>query len=505
MTQKRARGRPVGVATAFFLVGVLFASAMDWTPLTSAQTTSSRPPAAAVRSLSETSNAFVAVAEHVTPAVVAIQTQRTPQVPELPMGFRGIVPRDPQEGTGSGFVISSDGYIATNNHVVADADRITVVMSDRKRYSAKVVGRDPTTDVAVLKIDARGLPTADIGNDEDLRIGEWVLAVGNPLGLDFTVTAGIVSAKGRSNREVPVNATSWGITDFIQTDAAINPGNSGGPLVNIRGEVIGINTAIASRTGTYTGYGFAIPVGLAKVVWEDLIENGRVRRAALGVNIEEVSVEDAEVAGLKEIRGARIVACTPDSIAPSAACRAGVKENDVVITADGRPVDRVSTLQRLVRAKRPGESIALEVMRNGTRKEFNVKLTEANTEASPATVAEAPRPDPEANPGEPLGIEVRPLNDAALRQLQQQAQIDVPRQYRGLQITDVDPTGPARDKNLIPERDVIVGILPEGTPVRTMEDLHKAISAKGAGEVLSLSVYDVVAGRTRAVNLRIAK
>jgi len=493
------RARPLGTAILFFIVGVLFASAMDWTPFGHAQSsTASAPPASAVRSLTESSNAFVAIAEHVTPAVVAIQTQRTTQASAMPPQFRGIIPqpREPLEGSGSGFIISSDGHIITNNHVVADADRITVVMSDRKQYAATIVGRDPHTDVAVLKIDAKNLPTIDIGDDEKLRIGEWVLAVGNPLGLDFTVTAGIVSAKGRSRAEVPVNTSAWGITDFIQTDAAINPGNSGGPLVNIRGEVVGINTAIASRTGTYTGYGFAIPVGLARVVWQDLVENGRVRRAALGVNIEEVSVEDAQVAGITEIRGAKVVSCTPDSIAPSAACRAGVEPNDVILTADGREVDRVSTLQRLVRAKKPGESIALRVMRYGKERQFNVKLIEANTAERAVAVADTRQPARDQNPGERLGIEVAPLSDAFLRQ------VDVPREYRGLQVVDVDVSTAAR-RLFQPDRDILVSVLPAGTPLRTADDLRRVLSAKRAGDVVSLSVYDAGTGQTRAVNVRV--
>jgi serine protease Do len=293
-----------------------------------------------------------------------------------------------------------------------------------------------------------------------------------------------------------VNTSAWGITDFIQTDAAINPGNSGGPLVNIRGEVVGINTAIASRTGTYTGYGFAIPVGLARVVWQDLVENGRVRRAALGVNIEEVSVEDAQVAGITEIRGAKVVSCTPDSIAPSAACRAGVEPNDVILTADGREVDRVSTLQRLVRAKKPGESIALRVMRYGKERQFNVKLVEANTAERPVAVADTRPPVRERNPGEPLGIEVAPLSDAFVRQL------DVPREYRGLQVVDVDLSTAAR-RLFQPDRDILVAVLPAGTPLRTADDLRRVLSGRRAGDVVSLSVYDAGTGQTRAVNVRV--
>jgi serine protease Do len=493
----RLGARPVGTALLFFVAGVLYASAMDWTPETFAQQ-STKPTSAAVKSLEETSNAFVSIAEHVTPAVVAVQTQRMARANDIPRELRGIVPvpQGLQEGTGSGFVVSADGYIVTNNHVVADAERISVLMSDRKSYPARLVGRDPQTDVAVLKIDAKNLPTVALGNDEALRIGEWVLAIGNPLGLDFTVTAGIVSAKGRSSNEVPVTRNQWAITDFIQTDAAINRGNSGGPLVNIRGEVIGINTAIASETGTYTGYGFAIPIGLAKVVWEDLVENGSVRRAALGVNIREVSAEDAEVAGLKEIRGAHVAGCTPDSIAPSAACKAGVKQGDVIIALDGRPVDRVSGLQRIVRAKRAGDEVKVTVMRYGSQMDFRVKLASAVPDTTVVASAGARNPNRESNPAEKLGIEVAPLSEAFIRDA------SVPADYRGLQVVDVDLTGPAR-RLLAPDRDIIVAVLPAQTPIRSAEDLRKAIAAKRSGEILSLSVYDAAARQTRAVNIRI--
>ena len=245
------------------------------------------------------------------------------------------------------------------------ADKITVKMTDHKAYEATLIGHDPQTDVAVIKIDAKNLPTVALGDDERLRIGEWVLAIGNPLGLDFTITAGIVSAKGRNSNEVQVNTGQKSITDFIQTDAAINPGNSGGPLVNIRGEVIGINTAIASQTGYYAGYGFAIPVDLARTVWQDLIAHGHIVRAQLGVNIGEVAIEDAQAAGLKEITGVMVAGCNVTTGGSSPACAAGIQEGDVILSLDGKTVDRVSGLQRIVRAKQPGENVDVKVMRYG--------------------------------------------------------------------------------------------------------------------------------------------
>src|ERR671933_1682222 len=231
----------------------------------------------------------------------------------------------PMEASGTGFIVTKDGYILTNNHVVADADRVTVGLLDKRNFTARVVGRDATTDIAVVKIDATNLPVATLGDDEQARVGQWVLAIGNPLQLDFTVTAGIISSKGRS---LPgLLSTRYAITDYIQTDAAINPGNSGGPLVNIRGEVIGINSAIASQTGYYSGYGFAIPITLAKDVMSDLIAYGKVRRPVLGVTINDADADDAQAAGLSDIRGVKVEGFNPAEGSPAE--RAGLEPGDV--------------------------------------------------------------------------------------------------------------------------------------------------------------------------------
>src|SRR5690606_1867227 len=300
----------LGLAGGFELPG-----APRSTPLALESPPSQPSPSPALRDATDLSEAFIAIAELVTPSVVRIQVQRaataSPHGP-LPPGFRdffGLPDGAPQPeiAGGSGFIVSPDGYILTNNHVIDGAERSTVTLVDKRSYTAEVVGRDPTTDVAVVRIDARDLPAARLGDSEDARVGEWVLAIGNPgfsevSTLDFTVTSGIISAKGRPlqiiGSELQANrnpAAVYAIEDFLQTDAVINPGNSGGPLVNLRGEVIGINTAIASGTGFYQGYGFAIPVNLARRVMSDLIEHGHVRRALLGINIVNVTPEDAEV------------------------------------------------------------------------------------------------------------------------------------------------------------------------------------------------------------------
>src|SRR5437588_4377723 len=264
-----------------------------------AQAATPRLPPPALESTADLGDAFVAVAEHVKPAVVFIRSQHVERAQDqrLPPGFEDFFPnlrRRPQveQGSGSGFIVSGDGYILTNNHVVAGADKVTVKLYDKREFTAKVVGTDPNTDVAVIKIDMRGLPTVQFGNSDSARVGEWALAIGNPLGesFSFTVTAGIVSNKGRLLSGL--QQTRYAIQDFIQTDAAINPGNSGGPLVNIRGQVIGINSAIASETGFYAGYGFAIPINLARTVMDQLVKTGHVERAVMGVHITDVDEND---------------------------------------------------------------------------------------------------------------------------------------------------------------------------------------------------------------------
>src|SRR3989454_1031509 len=315
------------VAIAFVL-GLAFASSLDLPKkggaaesLLAAQQTTAPPrtPLPGAKPIADLSEAFVAVAEHVKPAVVFIRSEKRQRASDLrlPPGFDDFFPqlrRRPQieQGSGSGFIVSTDGYILTNNHVVAGADRVTVKLFDKREFTARVVGTDPSTDVAVIKIDTNGLPTAQFGNSDSVRIGEWVLAIGNPLGenFTFTVTAGIVSAKGRLLGGL--QQSRYSIQDFIQTDAAINPGNSGGPLVNVHGEVIGINSAIASETGFYTGYGFAIPIILARTVMQQLIKSGHVERAVMGVAIRPVDPEDADLVGLKEAKGVVVNDYSPD-------------------------------------------------------------------------------------------------------------------------------------------------------------------------------------------------
>ncbi|HJR62131.1 MAG TPA: Do family serine endopeptidase [Gemmatimonadaceae bacterium] len=509
-----ARARLGAIAAAAFAGGLIVAAGFNLTPFGYAQqgaTTANRPPARVVEPLAASSNAFVSIAEHVTPAVVSIQTERerataqrrrTPSVPPgLEDFFEQFDPnrrqQPPAQGSGTGFIVSPDGYILTNNHVVENAERVNVTLLDKRVFRARIVGRDPSTDVAVIKIDGGNLPTVQFGNDLETRIGEWVVAVGNPLGLDFTVTAGIVSAKGRSGALVNLygSARDYAIVDYIQTDAAINPGNSGGPLVNIRGEVIGINAAIASQTGFYEGYGFAIPITLAKTVMDDLIQHGRVRRAVLGVSIEPVRAEDAQAAGMDEIRGALVGGFTDDA---SPAQRAGLEPGDVIIAVNGREVDRVPTLQRLVREHEPGETITVDVMRYGKKMSFKVKLAELEADAQVAAVdnsRDEQREDP-AN-SEKLGIAVEPITADLARRAELSAE------QRGLLVTGVSSDGAAYQR-LFPRGDIILEIrYPAQRKIRSVSDLEQALSGVKSGEIVSLLVYNIEARRTRVENLRI--
>ena len=509
-TLARARfGAAVAIA---FASGIVFASGFDLTRFGYAQSRSvatAKPSVQEVKPISDASNAFVSIAEHVTPAVVSIQAerdakqkvQRSPRrnaPPGLEDFFQQFDPRQqPQEASGSGFIVSKDGYILTNNHVVENFDRVSVTLTDHRTFKAKVVGRDPTTDVAVIKIEGKDLPTATLGNDESARVGEWVLAIGNPLGLDFTVTAGIVSAKGRGGTDLPgLGRGDYSITDFIQTDAAINPGNSGGPLVNSRGEVIGINSAIASQSGYYQGYGFAIPVTLAKQVMDDIIEHGRVRRAVIGVAISPVDAEDAAVAGLKEITGVKVGGYSGDN---SPARAAGLEAGDIIISADGKRTDRVSTLQRIIRGHEPGETVTVEVMRYGTKKTFRVKLAEAPSETS---VAARESEDDSVAPVsgisyDKIGVRLEPISPAFAQANK------IPEANRGVRVVDVNASGPAR--NRLFQNDIITAVLfpAPRKEVRNVDDLQGVLSRAKDGDYISLLIFDAQRNTTRVANIRV--
>jgi serine protease Do len=436
--------------------------------------------------------AFASVAEHVKPAVVFIRSERRQQTTNrrLPPGFEDFFqgPRRPQieQGSGSGFIVSQDGYILTNNHVVQGADRVTVRLFDNREFTAKTIGTDPATDVAVIKIQATALPTVKLGDADSTEIGNWVLAIGNPLGeaFTFTVTAGIVSAKGRLL--AGINQSRYAIQDFIQTDAAINPGNSGGPLVNVRGEVIGINSAIASETGFYAGYGFAIPINLARAVMTQLIATGHVERAVMGVSIKDATQEDAEAVGLTTIRGVVVRDFTSDD---SPARRAGIQQGDVIVSVDQQAVTSVPQLQQRVGFKKPGEIVRVTIVRSkGTQQTLAVKLAAppGTDDDEIASNVDSPRRDEPTSSAGPLGISVQPLTQEDIRDTELRP---VLRSGGALVVTQVSPDGPAYQKLADASSgypDIILKV--NGQPTRTVAEFRQAIAALDKGDIATLSV-----------------
>jgi serine protease Do len=485
-----------------------------------------------VARLADLSDAFATVAAKVKPSVVYItareeaqpvvqrrQRGQTPgngldlnQIPpemrEMLRGFGGLqglddVPQRPRGGgiaSGSGFIVSNDGYILTNNHVVDGASEVRVRLLDRREFKAKVVGRDPNTDVAVIKIDATGLTPAPLGDSDASRVGEWVLAVGNPLGenLTFTVTQGIISAKGRA-LQLP-GRSEMSIQDFIQTDAAINPGNSGGPLVDVNGNVIGINSAIESPTGYNAGYGFAVPINLARSVMNQIIRTGHVERVALGVQVRDASPDDAAYAGLKTIGG---VLVNDFSSANSAAKKAGIEPGDVIVSVDGKKIDYVAQLQQAIAFRRAGDVVTLQVARKGGKLvTVKVPLQRAETEAA---ASESSSKDDDAGNGSAsgssmhqLGVTVEPLDAQTKRQLQ------LPSNVNGLVVTDTKDGTPASSHFLTPRNggpDIIVSV--EGKPVQTPEQLKAALQGVKDGDIVSVTVYNAGQQARRVERMRI--
>ncbi len=328
-------------------------------------------------------NDFTFAAEQTVHAVVHVKTKTTVSSSysnPLYEFFYGPGASQPREvrGFGSGVIVTADGYIVTNNHVIEEADEVDVTLNDKRTFAAEVVGRDPSTDIAVLKIKAAGLPYIKFGNSDGIRLGEWVLAVGNPFNLTSTVTAGIVSAKGRSFGLID---NKYRIESFIQTDAALNQGNSGGALVNVQGELIGITTAIISPSGAYAGNSFAVPTSIVRKVYEDLREYGEVQRGLLGVNITDVTAELADQENLKEIRGVYLAGVVEDGAAKAA----GLEEKDVIIAINGENVETTSDLQEKVNRYRPGDKLEVTYLRKGREYKKNVVLR--NIEGGTGVVA----------------------------------------------------------------------------------------------------------------------
>lgn len=416
---------------------------------------------------------FTEAAERSVNAVVHVTTETTINVrdpfADFFWGYRAPSQQRQQQGAGSGVIISADGYIVTNNHVVEGADKIMVHLNDRRNYAARIVGRDPSTDIAVLKVEGAELATLDYGNSDDVRVGEWVLAVGNPMNLTSTVTAGIVSAKARNINllQYDPGRDVFPIESFIQTDAAVNPGNSGGALVNAKGELVGINSAIASSTGSYTGYSFAIPVNIVKKVAGDIVEYGSVQRAYLGVSIRDMDQQLAQELRLDRPRGVYVNGLTDGG----AAADAGLVKGDVITRVGSIAVNNVPQLQEQVGKFKPGDRVPVTVMRDGS--ERVVELTLRGREGG--TVAAKARNERM----ETLGAELRAASDDELRSLRLKSGVKVAAvnggKFRasgireGFIITRIDQqavTNPADvEKALVNKRGgvLVEGVYPNGT------------------------------------------
>lgn len=420
---------------------------------------------------------FIELAQTVKPAVVNISTtkiikggrefrhflgpfdRQEPFHDFFEFFFRGLPPEDlKQQSLGSGIIISKDGYILTNNHVIEKADEIKVKVADmEEEMDAEVRGKDPKTDLALLKVDAGGLTVGHLGDSDEIRVGEWVMAIGNPFGFSHTVTVGVISALGRRGLELMGSEPSY--QDFIQTDAAINPGNSGGPLLNTRGEIIGINTAIFSRSGGYMGIGFAIPCNMAKDIIPQLREKGKVTRAWLGVYIQKVTPALARSLGLEKPRGALVARVVPDG--PSD--KAGIKQEDVILKFDGSDVDKMNQLPTMVANNPVGKDCEVEVLRRGKKKRIRVTLGELPDEVELERVSVEE---------EELGIEVQNITPELARYYNLEDR-------RGVIVTHVEGGSPA-DRAGFKRGDIILEI--ERQKVTDIGDYRRLIKQGMKGE-----------------------
>lgn len=429
---------------------------------------------------------FTELAEKQGPAVVNISTTqvtRGNQAMPFPFDendpafefFKRFIPRPPGGATprefenkslGSGFVINGDGYILTNAHVVDGADEVTVRLTDKREFKAKIIGTDKRTDVALLKIDANGLPVVKLGEPAQLKVGEWVVAIGSPFGFDNSVTAGIVSAKGRS-------LPQENYVPFIQTDVAINPGNSGGPLFNMRGEVVGINSQIYSRSGGYMGVSFAIPIDVAMEIQNQLRTSGKVSRGRLGVVIQEVSKELADSLGLSKAMGAVVNAVEKGGPAD----KAGLEPGDVILRFDGKPINTSADLPRLVAATKPGTRSTIQVWRKGSTRDIAVTVGEM-VEEKAAGNRQGRGAKPSEQPANRLGLVVSELTAEQKRDLKMSS---------GLLIEDVRGTGSRAD---LRPGDVIIALISKGatTEIRTVDQFNKLLAQFEKGSNVTLLI-----------------
>jgi serine protease Do len=426
----------------------------------------------------ETSKAFTEIASSISPAVVNISTTKLVRREVSPFledpffdffsPFREF--RTPkkwkEQSLGSGVIVSPDGYIITNNHVVEQADEVRVTLLDKRTFKAKVIGADPKTDVAVVKINARDLPTVRWGDSDKLQVGEFVLAIGNPFGLSHTVTMGIISAVGRAN----VGIADY--EDFIQTDAAINPGNSGGPLVNVRGELIGINTAIFSKSGGYQGIGFAVPANMVRLVMDQLEQKGKVTRGWLGVTIQELTADLSQKFGLRDAKGALVGDITKGSPAE----KAGIRRGDIILEYNGKKVNDVGNLRNMVAESKVGSEANVTVLRGVKEYTFRVVIAELPKDVTDAL----PENAPEDSSAEGLaGLSVMELTKEGARQL------GLHREEKGVVVLRVEAGSNAEDAG-IRKGDVIQEI--DKKKVETLDDYNRLSGGIKAGETVLLFI-----------------
>jgi serine protease Do len=450
----------LAVGIPFLVAGLLIASGLNWTSPSVARDFTGKPHVS-TPSPPAMPSSFAGLADQLSPTVVNVKVTKGEkaaseryQIPEGPFGdffkrFFKDMPRIPgghrTQGAGSGVIISKDGYILTNNHVVDDATEVTVTMDNKKEYKAKVVGRDSKTDLAVLKVDAKGsFPSAALGDSERLKVGDWVIAIGNPFGLNHTVTAGIVSAKGRVIGAGPYD-------DFIQTDASINPGNSGGPLFNMRGEVVGINTAIIPQG---QGIGFAIPVNTAKPLIPQLVSKGEVTRGYLGVNIQTITPDLAKAMNV-EVREGALVA---DVISDSPADKGGIERGDIIIAYDGEDVKDSHDLPVLVAATRVDEEVTVTVLRDGKERQLSVKVGELTSGVAQLENASQPTKGK-------WGLQLHDLSPQIGQRFRLKAD-------QGVVVVGVEPGSPAHEAG-IQQGDVIVEV--NRYPVNSVKEVKENI------------------------------
>jgi serine protease Do len=384
-------------------------------------------------------------------------------IPTPDQGQRGNAP--PVRGAGSGFIVSADGYILTNTHVVGNADEVTVRLTDRREFPAKVVGADERTDVAVIKITASNLPTVKLGDPSKIKPGQWVLAIGSPFGFENSATAGIISATSRS-------LPSDNYVPFIQTDVAVNPGNSGGPLFNLAGEVIGINSQIFSRTGGYMGVSFAIPIDVARNVEDQLVKTGKVVRGRIGVTIQDVNAQLAESFGLDRPRGALVSSVEKDG----PAAKAGLQPGDVILAVNNKPIERYGELSGNIAAMKPGTDATLDVWRGGKKLAVTVKITELKEQQQTAKSGGGKQKEHATNQAAQLGLTVRQLDAQEKEQAETQGNLVVE-----------EVTGPAASAGVQPG-DIILGV--NGKRVKTVTELQEAAKSSGKNVALLIQRED---------------